>query len=681
MEDRQRIEGVLYREVPLSREAIVDEEERTVRISFSSELPVLRASWFEDPWLETLGHKDGEMNLSRLENGATVHYNHSRKREDRIGVVESASVRKGRGEALVRLSRNARVDDVWDDIKDGLLRNVSVGYSIDERKLVRDGSSGEPDEYRVTRWTPMEISFVDIPADHTVGVGRDAPDSLAFRAPGVPAAGECYRVVNLEPSKEETTVDNTRDVTPADDGKKVDEGTRTAEQVVDLDKVRKDAAADGRRMEAERRTEIRSLFEDFKVQLGEEFEAERDACIDDAECNVEDARKRLLKALGKGSGPIGSDARVEAGEAEEDKFSRGAGLAIAVRAGISLSDKERQEAMTAGLRGFTLLEFARKYLEFNGENTARLGKLDLVGRAFTTSDFPLLLQDASNKMMLKGYDEAPETWRVWAQTGSLSDFKVGNRLNLSSFDDLELVNEAGEFKYGTFTEEGETIQLATYGKLFSISRQAIINDDLSAFTRIPQRMGRSASRVVGDLAYGAITSNPTMGDGVALFNAAHNNLNESGAGGTPLTADAAGVAALAAMDVAMGLQTDISGNATALNIRPAYLLVPRVLERIATQLMSDTTAPGQANPGVTNTVRGLAEVVSDPRLDADSATRYYLAAGQSYDTVEVAFLDGVEAPMLEQQQGWTVDGTEFKVRIDVGVAPTAWRTWQRDDGT
>jgi phage major head subunit gpT-like protein len=319
-------------------------------------------------------------------------------------------------------------------------------------------------------------------------------------------------------------------------------------------------------------------------------------------------------------------------------------------------------------------------LEFAGINTERLGKMDLVGRAFTTSDFPLILADGANKSMLKGWSEAPETWQEWATVGNLSDFKLGRRVGLSSFNDLLLVNEDGEYRYGSFDEQGETIQLATYGKLFSISRQAIINDDLAAFTRIPGAMGRAASRVVGDIAYGAITANANLADAVALFHATHNNLNESGAGGTPLTNDAAGVAALAAMDLAMATQSDASSSATALNIEPAFLIVPRALKLIATSLMRDTTAPGQANPGVSNQVQGLAEVVADARLDADSATRYYLFTGQNGDTIEVAFLDGNQAPVLEQQQGWTIDGTEFKVRIDVAAAPMDFRGVQRDDG-
>ena len=293
----------------------------------------------------------------------------------------------------------------------------------------------------------------------------------------------------------------------------------------------------------------------------------------------------------------------------------------------------------------------------------------------------LLLADAANKSMLRGWDEAEETWSTWMNTGSLSDFKVGNMVNLSSFENLSQINENGEYTFGAFQEEGQTIQLATYGKMFGISRQAIINDDLNAFTRIPSAMGRAASRTVGDVAYGVLTANGVIGDGQVLFigsTTLHRNLNVSGAGGTPLTNDAAGVLALSAMDTAMGTQTDVSASAHALNINPSYLIVPRVLKRIAVSLMSNTTEPGQANAGMANSVAGLASVVSDARLDADSATRYYMAA--KGDTIQVAFLDGNQSPTLEQQAGWSIDGTEYKVRIDVAAAAEDYRGLQRDDG-
>ena len=701
---KQKIAGTIYRSYEIRANDIISEEDRTVRISVSSEKPVLRSSFFREPWVETLGHKRGEVNLDRLNDGAPLLFNHDNfSRANRIGVVESATINNRRIEAVIRLSKRDDVNDIWQDIQDGVLRNISVGYSINERTLTREGK-GEPNEFRITDWTPFEVSAVSTPADETIGIGRGLEEGqtayrvidiindnnrgnemFKFDANGLPigdtvetraailaGTATCKDGSPYEPTDDVRAALTALDApaTPAIAPVVAAPAARGA-SVVELDTARDEGVT----AERNRVTGINAAFAPYP-----QFEGTRSACIDSGH-DENHARKLLLAEIGKNATPAGAEAtRMEAGEDSADKFRSAAIVSLACRAGIA-TDDQRSEVAKTGLGGYTLLEYARRSLELVNVNTQNLGKMDLVGRAFTTSDFPLILADAANKSMLKGFEEAPETWATWAQTGNLSDFKIGRRVNLSSFNDLELVNEDGEYKYGSFSEQGETIQLATYGKLFAISRQAIINDDLGAFTRIPSAMGRSASRTVGDLAYGALTSNPVMGDGLALFIAAHNNLNESGAGGTPMSADAAGTAALGAMRNAMALQTDASGSAHGLNIRPSYLLCPVALEDTARALMTDTTQPGQANPGVRNQIRGLATIVTDPRLDADSVTRYYLAAGQAFDTIEVAFLDGNQSPMLEQQNGWSIDGTEFKVRIDVAAAPMEFRTWQRDDGT
>ena len=666
----QRVEGTLYRDIEVRADNIINEEDRTVRVSVSSELPVLRSSFFREPWVEILGHKRGEVNLERLNNGAAVLYNHSRERADRIGVVENAKVVNKRVEATLRLSKREDVNDIWQDIRDGILTNISVGYTIDERKLDRESGTGEPDEYRITSWTPHEVSFVDIPADPTIGVGRTEDGELA------------YRVIDLtnETTKEGRTLDKDKDkdVTP----EVTPEVTRAAppapqkdpapSSVVDLDAVRGEGVA----IERRRIATVNDVFAPYP-----QFDAVRNTCIEKGH-DENEARKLLLAELGKDVTPAGADAvRMEAGDDGFDKFKRAAALSLSVRANLA-SKEEALEARKTGLGAYTLFELARRSLEIGNVDTSRMGKMDLVGRAFTTSDFPTLLIDSANKSMLKGYEESPETWNVWAQTGSLSDFKTSRRVNLSSFNDLELVNEDGEYKYGSFQDQGETITLATYGKLFAISRQAIINDDMGAFTRIPSAMGRAASRVVGDIAYGVLTSNPLLSDGVAFFagtaiGTAHGNLNLGG-GAAALSA-----ATLGLMRQGMARQTDVSGSATGLNIRPQYLLVPLALEDSARILMSSEFNPAEGTTTsfrAPNIVRNLYTVVSDPRLDVNSSTKYYLAAGQQFDTVEVAFLDGNQAPMLEQQAGWSIDGTEFKVRIDVAAAPMDYRTWQTNDG-
>ncbi len=685
-EDTQRIEGLIYRNFALTREAILDEEERIVQLSFSSELPVLRASFFEMPWLETLGHKKTEADFSRLNDGATLHYNHRRTREDRLGGVLEAKLKDRRGTATVQFSKNSRVDDVWDDVRAGILRNVSVGYEINERKLVREGKSGEPDEYRVTKWTPREISFVDIPADPTVGLGRSVEGAEDVHFPGMPERGQFYRVIDVTQKENRAMGDENRDTqTPGQTTEGDNARSETPSVVVDLDKARDDARAEGEaagreegiRAEHQRQADIREAFRPFAKRLGEGYQEMLDGFLGDPTKSRSDARDAILVKLGADTAPTnGSDSvRIE-GVHDTSAFQRAAGDAIMLRAAADLGlTPEAQRELNTDLRGYTLFEMARRSLELGGVSTQRMTKMELVGRAFTTSDFPLILADIANKSMLKGFDEAPETWNVWCQTGNLSDFKVNSRVNLSSFDNLERVREHGEFKYGRYTEQGEDIQLGTYGKLFSISRQAIINDDVQAFTRIPSGMGRSASRLVGDLAYGVLTGNPVMKDGFALFNEANHNNDITTGGGAP------SVEQVTKMRVRMGLQSDQSNSARGLNIRPAYLICPLALEDTSRVLQASETDPAQQNSRVPNAVRGLYETVADPRLDADSAEKWYMSASQQFDTVEVAFLDGQVAPSLEQQQGWHIDGTEFKVRQDVASAPMEYRTWQRNSGT
>ncbi|MFO0360686.1 MAG: prohead protease/major capsid protein fusion protein [Flavobacteriales bacterium] len=630
---------ILIRTIELASRSIVDTESRLVRLSFSSEEPVTRQSFFSDPWIEILGHERSEVDLSRLNNSAPVLYNHDRsERENRIGVVERAWVENGRGYADIRISRRDEVAGLWQDITDGILRNVSVAYRILERKLTEE-SKDKPATYRVIRWMPMEISLVDIPADATVGIGRKLEaESLASQP---------------QPTIKETTMPEAVKET----GERA-EVTLSHTPPVDVHQVRQEAL----NAEKARRTEIRTLFEKHGDQ-----DKLRDQCLDNPEVDIHEARKLLLESLGKREEPVTSHQRIEIGETDVEKFSRAAEDAISFRAGIAGKDVKPTELM-----GYTLLEMARKSLELRGVRTAHMDKRELAARAFThsSSDFPKILENNARKAMLRGYDEAEEVFPLFTRAGNLTDFKTHSRVGLGVFDTLDVIPESGEFKHGTIGERAESIKLATYGKLFSITRQAIINDDLNAFTDIPRKMGRAAARTVGDLVFSILTSNPTMSDGVALFHATHNNLAGSG---TAITA-----ASVGAGRTAMRLQKD--GKAV-LNIRPSYLIVPAAQEDTARVLMTSETDPSKTNSRVPNPVRSAAEVIVDARLDAASTLSWYLAADPNvFDTIEVGYLDGIAAPFLDQQDGWTIDGVEYKVRIDAAAAPLEFRTLYKNPG-
>lgn len=375
----------------------------------------------------------------------------------------------------------------------------------------------------------------------------------------------------------------------------------------------------------------------------------------DRTVTVEAASAQLLQALGRDTAPLaGTFHRVDNGNLIGDSIVN----SIEARLGLAAAERDND------FLGMSLMELARCSLTHRGVGVAGMDRMGIVGSAFThsTSDFGSLLANIAQKAMLKGFDEAEETFQLWTSAGVLTDFREAARVDLGAFSSLDKIPENGEYKQGTIGDRGEKIILATYGKLFNISRQAIINDDLSAFGRIPRAMGRAAIRTVGDLVYALLKANRAMSDGKALFHADHGNLL------------AAGALSIARIDEAKTKMRRQKDKDATLNIRPKYMLAPVSLESTARALLAAEYDPQMADAKVPNPVRGLVEVISDARLDDQSLVDTYLVADPAiHDTVEVAYLDGNDKPYIEQQDGFTVDGARFKVRLDAGVAPTSFR--------
>ena len=164
----------LYRAAFFASDTL-DVEARTVALSFSSEEPYERYNTrYGGNYFEVLGHSDEEIDLSFLNSGrAPLLRDHDPLKQ--IGVVSSVEISEGRGKALVKLSQNEEGQEELTDIVDGIRQNVSVGYYIEEEKVV--GESDGKKIVRATRWRPIEISTVSIPADETVGIGRAAEEN------------------------------------------------------------------------------------------------------------------------------------------------------------------------------------------------------------------------------------------------------------------------------------------------------------------------------------------------------------------------------------------------------------------------------------------------------------------------------------------------------------------------
>jgi len=330
-------------------------------------------------------------------------------------------------------------------------------------------------------------------------------------------------------------------------------------------------------------------------------------------------------------------------------------------------------ALPDGARQFahlSLMEMARENLNKRGVSTSGLDKLQLASRAFEgTSDLPSVLANVANKSLRAAYEAAPRTFTPWARQTSASDFKSISRTNLSDAPALEAVNENGEFRRGAVTDGAETYQLATVGKIIGITRQALINDDLNAFTRIPAMFAMAAANYESDTVYGIVTANAVLSDGVALFHATHTNLTGTG---TALSVTSLGVAR-----ALMRKQKTPKG--VYMNLRPRFLVVPAALETIATQFVSQAYVAAQSSN--INPFAGALEVITDARLDDNSATAWYLMAdNSSIDTIEYAYLEGNNGVYIETRQGFDVDGMEIKARLDFAAKAIDYRGLYKNNG-
>lgn len=601
----------------------VDAEARTVEVVWSTGAIVRRFDW--NRWRsfdEALDMDSASIRMDRLNAGAPVLNTHNQSElEDQIGVVERAWLENGEGRALLRISRRPDVEPIWQDIADGIVRNISVGYIVHAYQIT-ERDDGAVAEYKAIDWEPTEISLVPVPADVGAGVRGERPDDapqypvryIEPETPAAPAAAPAAPVAEQ--------------ITPTPE-KRMDPKDIEALQIA------------ARKAEADRQAGIRKLCSHYP-QLGAEFER---AMLDDMACDIPAARERVLDKLATDQKPIsGNHIRTVLDEGETRREAMAS--AVMHRAGQlkDLPESARE------YRGLTLSEMARVSLQKQGMDTRGMAASEVTRELFNpqnrslmaTSDFSVAMSNAVGRVLRRAYETAPRSFSAWARQGRLSDFRPATRVAVSGSLKLEKVNEHGEFKRGAMTDSGEQIQLATYAKSIGITRQTIINDDLDVFGRIPQMYAQAAVAMESSLVYSILTGNPTMGDGIALFDAGHANMAASNA--------AINVASLGAARGAMRVQKD-PGSGEPLNLQPRFLIVPAALETVALQYISQNYIA--AKSADYNPFAGTLDLIVEPRLDAVSATSWFLAADPAaVDTVEYAYLDGAEGLQIETRDGF-----------------------------
>lgn len=639
-------------------------EDRTIPMTFYAGATVLQFNWERGQHNLKLSLEPGSIRLGRLNSGRapfTAGHADSNDTGRIIGVIPKGSVKveNGKARAEVRFSKRADVEPIFQDVMDGILRNVSVGLRLHKVKEVTE-KEAELKTFLALDWEPTAVALV----------GEGADPGAHFAAPEKAEFAECEiefvaRATSPQEQTMETAIDNAGEVARTD---------RQAPEVPAADEQLNAARKIGVTAEQGRITGILSvakvcgldlIFAQKHIADNTTLENFRTIAIDQQALRASHQEVRHV--------------HVDILQDESDTRRRNMTGALLERfdpgkwsyddgAARFQFHKEGGKRPYDGSRNYascTLLDIAKECLANQGIRWQTKSRTEIAQLAFAgSSDFPFILADVAGKSLRAGYDMVESQWRLIAARRTAADFKTVKELTLDNSSRLAVVPESGEFTRGKLVEGKETWGLKTYGKVIAITRQAIINDDLGAFTRTPQLLGQEVAQLEADTVYGIITTNGTMVDTFALFSADHSNLATVAAA---ITIDNIGI-----MRKMLMLQTSPGGKTA--SIQPRYLLAPATKGQLAEQYTSSNYVA--ATSATINPMAGRLTPIIEPRLDGTSTTAWYLFGdpnSPNATTIIYAYLEGQEGPYTETRNGFDVDGVEVKIRHDFGAGAVDFR--------
>jgi hypothetical protein len=648
----------------------VDVEKRTVEITWTTGARVKRGFW--EPYLEELSLNPKHVRMDRLRSGTAPLLNAHRSYDlnDVIGVVESAKLEKSRGTATVRFDSGTAGEEAFRKVREGILRNVSVGYRVHKMVKIEDGEDKTP-VYRAEDWEPYELSMVPIGADAGAGTRAQQNDFnpcvFATRQENVMADEDKPTTLTPADEIEETVAvaatHEARTARANDRKERAEAEQRAADEAVEKERAR-----------------ISGIQEiATRSNLGETWAAK----LIKGGVSVEKARAAAFVVLTKKDEDefnIDGTLRIEAGDDQREKFIRGASAWLFERtntrkmletAKAKQPDSFKDVSFDGGeFRGASPIDLARMSLERAGVNVRGMDRLKMIGLAFThrstsyqvTGDFPNILENVLGKVLLGAYMTQASTWPRFCGTDTVPDFRTSNRYRTGSLPSLDVIAEHGEYTTGAIPDASKyALSTQRMGKMFAVSQETIINDDMGALTQMATEIGRSGQRTIENAVYALLALNsglgPTQGDGQPFFHANRANVNAVGS--------AISVLGLDADRVVMRAQKD-PNSLDFLDLTPDRLLVPDSLKGTAQVINDAQYDPDTVNKlQRPNMVRGLfSDVIGTPRLAASSTRRYLFADPSIAAAIVVAFLEGYgQGPTMDSQNGWRVDGVEWKVSL------------------
>jgi hypothetical protein len=621
-----------------------DEEARTVDVIWSTGADVRRTPFFGDTFVERLRMDEDAVDMSRLQSGkAPVLRDHDQFSIDSvIGVVRSASIKDGVGHATVEFSQRASLSEMLDDLRAGILGQVSVGYSVEA--YVRTERDGEPDLLEAVRWTPHEISLVPIGADGGAVARNQSP-----------AVTATVKERTMSEEQETTTA-------PAESAAAETEATATTLPAAPEESAAVTAEeAVSRALAAERRrvSGIRHAVRSARLpDSAADNMIEQGISLDHARAAVIDALAQRDEATDiRTASPV-----VESGRS--GAFVEAAVDGLLYRSGQLSADK--LSPMARDCAGMRIMDIGQALLSQRGLST-RGTDVELITRMISSSELVPVVAQIATRAVSNGYQSVPTTYQALSRQATARNFQEIQRARLSGAPELLEVPEGGEIRKGPLSAGYERYSLKTYGRRVALTRQAIINDDLDTLARLPAAFGAKARQLENRTFYELLGSNPVMSDGNAFFSSAHKNIGTS--------ADISKTSVMEARQL-MRSQVDSSGNP--IYVTPRYLVFgPASAEEAMTFLTpTDAYIAASAAAVVPEMLRSLIPI-EDQEITGDE---WYLVAEPSgVDTFEYAYLGASAAgvstgpgPQVDSRAGFEILGVDTRCVLDFGMGAIDW---------
>ena len=688
-----------------------------------SDFLLIEAAGDAKPKVMGLAYSGGKMNLPGWKHPVVVDLaglelpesvpllaNHQNKTASRVGMV-SAQVKDNALEIDGQIvSESEEAQNIVAQSKAGADWQLSIGADVKECELVRssrevNGQTFEGPFYHVRHSTLREISVLPVGADAKTTMKVSA----SFNLQPQNIKGEGTTMANEDPKKEpenkknepenKTAAPKTAPEKKTDDPKpKLEPAAKEAPKTKEEPKIKEEpkqepktepkaeAAATPLTIQAQAqeaaqlavKAERERVSEIQTICAGEYAEIERQAIS--AGWSPEETTQKVLKALRDNRPAADVNISVKS-KPEGGEMRKTLEAAMCLRLGIpgdSLIAEYGDQTVHRGdeVSDIPLKQLLIECLKIEGVTVPASFGNDTIHAAFSTVSLPGILSNVANKKLLQSYKAQPIIATKLCSTGDLNDFKENDRFRLTDAGDLKPIGADGEIKEGGLSEERATNQLETYGKKFCLTRKMIINDDLGAFMKVPVAMGNRAARLIDQLFFTRLLSNPEQRDGKKLFATEHLNL----------LSGAKSVLGAEGLRLAVQMFLDqVDSDAQPINIEPRYLLVPTGLKHTAIELTKGATliiAGGDGTDGAMPTIRPALnslvdenlQVVSSPYLanaayDGSSDSAWYLFGDPAtVDTCEIGYLRGKRTPTVERgDTDFNTLGLWFRVYFDLGV--------------